>query len=265
MRQVRLAGGQRVALAALRALALGLLGALATRAAWADTVQVAVAANMAAPMQAIAQQFQRDSGHQAVLVLGATGKLSAQVRHGAPFEVLVAADAHSAAALEAEGLAVPGTRRRYGTGQLVLWSMDAQRVDAQGQVLRQGGFRHLALANPQTAPYGAAAVEVMQRLGLRQALQARWVQGESVAQTYQFVASGNAELGFVALSQVWEGGKLRAGSAWIVPATLHAPLHQEAVLLRPGQGKPAAQALLAYLGSEGARSVLRAYGYRLEP
>lgn len=229
----------------------------------AATVQVAVAANMAAPLQALLPGFQRDSGHSATVVLGSTGKLYAQIRNGAPFDVLVSADEATPARLETEKMAVAGTRTTYAIGRLALWSPRKDQVDAQGRVLQNGTFQHLALANPATAPYGAAAVQAMEQLGVRAHLQARWVLGESVAQAYQFVASGNAALGFVALSQVWQGGQLREGSMWLVPQSLHAPLRQDAVLLPRGQGNPAAAALLAYLRSDQARSVLRSFGYEL--
>lgn len=229
----------------------------------AATVQVAVAANMAAPLQALLPGFQRDSGHSATVVLGSTGKLYAQIRNGAPFDVLVSADEATPARLETEKMAVAGTRTTYAIGRLVLWSPRKDQVDAQGRVLQNGTFQHLALANPATAPYGAAAVQAMEQLGVRAHLQARWVLGESVAQAYQFVVSGNAALGFVALSQVWQGGQLREGSMWLVPQSLHAPLRQDAVLLQRGQGNPAAAALLAYLRSDQARSVLRSFGYEL--
>lgn len=231
--------------------------------AHAETVQVGVAANMAAPMQAMLVGFQRDSGHNAVVVLGSTGKLYAQIRNGAPLDLLVSADEATPARLEGEKLAVAGTRQTYGIGRLVLWSAQKDRIDAQGAVLRSGTFDHLALANPATAPYGAAAVQVMEHLGLRAQLQPRWVQGESVAQAYQFVASGNAELGFVSLSQVWQGGQLREGSMWLVPQSLHSPLRQDAVLLQRGQSNAAALALLAYLRSDAARVVLRSFGYEM--
>lgn len=245
----------------LRGLALGAL--LACALAQGATVQVAVAANMAAPMQAIVAQFERDSGHRAVVVLGSTGKLYAQIRHGAPLELLVSADTATPERLEAEKTAVAGTRRTYAIGRLALWSADKDVVDAQGRVLQSGNFPHLALANPATAPYGAAAVQAMEKLGVRARLQPRWVLGESVGQAYQFVASGNAALGFVALSQVWQGGQLREGSLWRVPQSLHTPLRQDAVLLQRGQNNPAAVALLAYLRSDAAQAVLRSFGYEL--
>ncbi|RYF16198.1 MAG: molybdate ABC transporter substrate-binding protein [Comamonadaceae bacterium] len=229
--------------------------------ATAAPVQVAVAANMALPMQEIAAGFQAATGHRAVLALGSTGKLYAQVRNGAPFQVLVAADQETPARLEQEGLAARGSRFTYATGRLVLWSADAAAVDAHGAVLRQPPRAKLALADPRVAPYGAAAIATLTRLGVLQAWQPHLVQGESVGQAFQFAASGNARFGFVALSQVMAQGRIVRGSAWIVPAELHAPLKQDAVLLAPGGADPAAKALLDYLRGDAARAVLRAYGY----
>jgi molybdate transport system substrate-binding protein len=229
----------------------------------ADNVQVAVAANFTAPMQRIAAAFEKDTGHHAQLSFGATGKFYAQIANGAPFELLLAADDATPAKLERERLAVAGSRFTYATGRLVLWSAREGAVDAQGQVLVAGAFAHLAIANPKTAPYGAAAVEVLRTLHLQDKLQPKLVQGESVAQAYQFVASGNAELGFVALSQVWRDGKLTGGSGWVVPARLHAALRQDAVVLRKGAANPAAKAFADYLRSDTAKAIVRSYGYDL--
>jgi molybdate transport system substrate-binding protein len=246
----------------MRRLVVCLLGCLSLNAAAAE-VQVAVAANFAGPMQQIAADFEKATGHKAVIVSGATGKFYAQIRNGAPFEVFLSADDETPARLEREGAAVAGTRFTYAIGKLVLWSAKADVVDAKGEVLRAGGFRHLALANPKTAPYGAAALEVLQKLGLSAALAPKFVQGENIAQTQQFIATGNAELGFIALSQVWKDGRLTGGSGWVVPPGLHSPLRQDAVLLMPGKDKPAAEALLRYLKSDGARALIRSFGYDL--
>lgn len=229
----------------------------------AGEVQVAVAANFTAPMRHIAAQFEQDTGNKAVLAFGATGGLYAQLRNGAPFEVLLAADDATPIKLEQEGLAVRGTRFTYAIGRLVLWSARDGYVDPRGEVLGHGNFAHLAIANPKTAPYGAAALEVMNKLNLAARLQPRLVQGESISQAQQFVSTGNAELGFVALSQVWKDGKLSSGSAWIVPAKLYAPIRQEAVILNKGDANPAARALVSYLQSDKARAIIRAYGYGL--
>jgi molybdate transport system substrate-binding protein len=240
---------------------LALLGALLAGLSQAGQVRVAVAANFAAPMQKIAATFARDTGHSAVLAVGSTGKFYAQIIHGAPFHVLLAADSETPARLEKEGLAVSGSRFTYAVGRLVLWSRNRTLVDGAGDVLRTAHFDRMAVADPKLAPYGAAARDTLQAMGLLSALQPRLVQGESIGQVYQFVASGNAALGFVALSQVMLDGKLTDGSAWIVPAPLYAPLRQDAVVLNAGQGNAAAMALVSYLQSGPVRAVMRGYGY----
>ncbi len=232
-------------------------------AAQADEVSVAVAANFTAPMQKIAAAFEKDSGHRAVLSFGSTGKFYAQIKAGAPFEVLFAADDETPAKLEQEGIGVAGSRFTYAIGKLVLWSKKEGYVDDKGEVLRQGSFRHLALADAKLAPYGAAAVETLQALGLLAVLQPRFVIGENIGQAYQFAASGNAELGFVALSQVYRDGHLAEGSAWMVPGNLYSPIRQDAVLLTKGKDRPAAAALLQYLRGAKARAIITSYGYEL--
>lgn len=236
-----------------------------TLAGWglarAETVQVAVASNFAAPMQKIVAAFEKDTGHKTALSLGATGKFYAQVRNGAPFAVLLAADDETPARMQKEGLAVTGTAFTYAIGQLVLWSADSSVVDAQGAVLNAPLNGKLALADPKLAPYGAAALQVLQQRGLADKLRPHFVMGENIAQTFQFVKTGNASLGFVALSQVMQDGKISTGSAWLVPAALHEPIRQDAVLLRQGADNPAAKALLQYLRTDAARAVIRAYGY----
>ena len=231
--------------------------------AGAAEVSVAVAANFTAPMQKIASAFEQATGHRAVLAFGSTGRFYAQVKNGAPFQVLLAADDETPLRLEKEGLAVAGTRFTYATGRLVLWSAAPGVVDARGDVLRKGGDGKIAIADPRLAPYGAAALQTLQHLGLAQALAPRLVQGESIGQAHQFVATGNAAMGFVALSQVMDNGRIAKGSAWIVPPTLHAPIRQDAVLLNAGKDNAAAQALLAYLRSDAARAIVRAHGYEL--
>lgn len=227
----------------------------------AEEVQVAVAANFAGPMHKIAAEFEKETGHKAILAFGTTGKFYAQITHGAPFEVLLAADDETPARLEKEQMAVPGSRFTYAIGKLVLWSAKEGLVDAQGEVLKKGSFKHLAIANPKTAPYGAASVETMKRLGVLESLQGKFVQGENIVQTHQFILTGNAELGFVALSQVLKEGRIETGSFWIVPDHLHAPIRQDAVLLSKGRDKPAAKALLGYLKTDKARSIIRSFGY----
>ena len=229
--------------------------------AHAEQVSVAVAANFTAPMQKIAAAFEADTGHKADLSFGATGKFYAQITHGAPFQILLAADDATPAKLEREGKVVANTRFTYAIGTLVLWSAQPGYVDAQGAVLKTGDFNYLALANPKLAPYGLAATQAMDKLGVTAAVQPRWVQGENIAQTYQFVATGNAQLGFVALSQVMADGKMTRGSAWQVPGDLHDPIRQDAALLAPGKDNAAAIALLQYLRTEKARAIIQSYGY----
>ena len=227
----------------------------------AGEASVAVAANFTAPMQKIAAVFEQDTGHKAVLSFGSTGKFYAQIKNGAPFQVLLAADDETPRRLGKEGLAVAGTQFTYAIGRLVLWSKQPGLVDDKGEVLRKGSFERLAMADPKLAPYGAAAVESLTRLGLLPSLQARLVQGESIAQAYQFVATGNAPLGFVALSQVTSEGRLTEGSAWVVPANLHTPIRQDAVVLAMGRDNSAAAAFMAYLKGDKARAIIRSFGY----
>lgn len=245
----------------ISALCLSLL--LPSASALADEVKVAVAANFTAPMQEIAKAFEQDTGHRLTASFGSTGQLYAQITHGAPFDVFLAADDSTPAKLESEDEVLAGSRFTYATGALALWSAQADLVDAEGAVLRNGSFKHLAIANPKTAPYGLAATQVMQAQGLREQLNPRLVEGQSIGQAYQFVASGNAELGFVALSQVYRDGKLSEGSAWLVPAELHDPIHQDAVILNKAADNPAAQALVDYLRGERAASIIRSFGYQL--
>jgi len=229
----------------------------------ADEVRVAVASNFTAPMEKIAAGFERSTGHAIVMASGATGKFYAQIKNGAPFELLLAADDTTPARLEAEGDALSGSRFTYAIGKLVLWSAKRSFVDAQGEVLRKADFKHLALGNPRVAPYGAAVIEVLTRLKLLDALTPKFVLGENITQAYQFVASGNAELGFIALSQVIKGGKVEEGSAWVVPPNLYTPLRQGAVVLKPGTGKPGVAALSEYLKGNEAKAVILSYGYGL--
>ena len=245
----------------LRPALLAFLIACLAPASGAAEVSVAVAANFTAPMQKIAAAFEQASGHRAALAFGSTGRFYAQVRNGAPFQVLLAADDETPQRLEQEGLAVPGTRFTYAIGRLVLWSATPAVVDAQGEVLRKPGEGRIAIADPRLAPYGAAAVEVMRKLGVAQALQPRLVQGESIGQAFQFTSTGNAAMGFVALSQVMSDGRISRGSWWVVPAALHTPIRQDAVLLPPGRDNPAARALLEFLRGDAAQAILRAHGY----
>lgn len=247
---------------------LALFSAVFLVAAQAGEVTVAVAANFTAPMQKIAKAFELDTGHKALLAFGATGKFYAQINNGAPFAVLLSADDETPARLEKEGLAMAGSRFTYATGRLALWSKQPKLVDDQGDVLRGKnleavGIYKIAMADPKLAPYGAAAMEVMEKMGVQAHVTPKLVQGESIGQTYQFVSTENAQLGFVALSQISIEGRVTQGSAWVIPQNLHTPLKQDAVLLKAGKDNAAAHALLRYLQSDTAKAIIRSHGYAL--
>jgi len=242
---------------------LALTSAMCCLTTQAGEVAVAVAANFSAPMQKIAKAFEQDTGHKAQLAFGATGKFYAQIKNGAPFAVLLAADDETPARLEKEGLAMAGTRFTYAVGRLALWSKQPNFVDEKGEILRSNRFEKLAIADPKLAPYGAAAMEVIQRMGVQSNVTPKIVQGDSIGQTYQFVSTENAQLGFVALSQISIDSRITQGSAWVVPQSLHTPLKQDAVLLKAGKDNAAALALLKYLQSDAAKTIIRGYGYAL--
>ena len=230
--------------------------------AQAAEVSVAVASNFSAPMQKIAQAFEQQTGHKAILSFGSTGNFYAQIKNGAPFEVLLAADDETPRKIEKEGLGLAASRFTYAVGTLVLWSRQPGLVDDKGSILQSGRFERIALANPKLAPYGAAAIETLNRMGVLPTVQPKVVQGDNMSQAYQFVATGNAQLGFVALSQVMTDGKITQGSAWLVPESLHTPIQQDAILLSKGAANPAATALMNFLRTERAKAVMRAYGYK---
>lgn len=240
---------------------VALLLALVAGNGCAEQATLAVAANFAGVVKQLAPAFERESGHRLQISVGSTGKFYAQIANGAPFDALLSADEDTPRRLEQENLAVPGTRFTYAVGKLALWSPRAGFIDDRGEVLRRAPFKRLAIANPRLAPYGAAARRTMERLGVWATLQHKVVQGENIAQTFQFVSSGNAELGFVALSQLRE--QPRGGSHWVVPSSLHDPLRQDAVLLRPGAENAAARAFLAFLRENASRDAIRAFGYEV--
>lgn len=228
--------------------------------ALAGEAQVAVAANFTEPAKEIAAQFQKATGHTASLSFGSSGQFYTQIANGAPFEVFLSADVERPQKAEADGLAVAGTRFTYATGRLVLYSRTPGVVDARGAVLKGGRFDKLAIADPKTAPYGVAAIETMRKLAVYDAIQPKLVQGTSITQAYQFVQTGAAELGFVALSQVVNE---KGGSRWIVPAANHTPIDQQAVLLKTGADDPAAKAFLDFLKTPAAKAIIRRYGYEV--
>ncbi len=249
----------------MRSIKLGLLGVLllGAQVAQAGGVRVAVAANFTAPMQEIAPLFEQASGHKVSLSFGSTGKFYAQIKQGAPYDAFVAADTKVPERLDGDGLTVPGSRFVYALGTLVLWSAQPGLVDGKGEVLRKGGFNKLAIGDPRLAVYGAAAQETMEELGLWKALQPKLVRGENITQTFQFVATGNAELGFVALSQITQGGKVSGGSWWIVPTHYYNPIEQSAVMLAGVKDAEASRAFLDFLKGPKAAAVIRSYGYEL--
>lgn len=227
----------------------------------AAEVKVAVAANFTAAMQEIVPQFEQASGHQVVVAYGSTGRLYAQIKHGAPFGLFLAADSRRPELLEEEGVAVAGSRFTYARGKLVLWSPRAGLVDDAGQVLNSDQLTRISMANPKTAPYGMGAQQVLENMGLWEDLRRKIVQGDSISQAFQFVASGNVPLGFIAKAQIALLPEHKAGSQWEIPPDRYDPLDQQAVLLEKGADNPAAQALHQYLQSQPAREVIERYGY----
>ncbi len=230
---------------------------------WAGEVSVAVASNFAAAMERIIPLFQKESGHTVKLTLGASGKLYAQIKGGAPFDVFLSADEEMPKRLLQEGLAVTGSRFVYATGRLVLWSAQPNLVDDKGAVLNKGNFNSLAIANPLHSPYGVAAKETLTKLTMWNAVQKKLKKGDSVTQAYQLAATENADLAFIALAQIMRDGKVAVGSWWLVPSELHKPIQQSAVQLTGAKDQAAAQAFLAFLKKEKAKAVMRGFGYEL--
>ena len=241
-------------------LVIGAVLASGAGSALAAQIQVAVASNFTEPAKDIAAAFKAATGDEAVLSFGASGQFYTQITKGAPFEVFLSADADRPKKAESDGLAVPGTRFTYAIGRLVLFSKTPGLVDGKGAVLSSDRFAKLSIADPASAPYGVAAIKTLKTLGVYDKVQPKIVQGSSITQAYQFVATGAAELGFVALSQVInEAG----GSRWLVPTNDHAPIDQEAVLLKTGADNPAAKAFVAFLKSPTAVAIIKKYGYEV--
>ncbi len=228
----------------------------------AEETTVAVASNFTAAMHSIAAEYEKASNAKVILAFGSSGTLYAQIRNGAPFQAFFSADQAKPIALEKDGMVVPGSRFTYAVGALALWSKHKRFDSIDATTLQQGQFNKLALANPRLAPYGAAAVEVLQSLQLEPSTKSKWVQGENIAQTYQFVDTGNADLGFVALAQIMCQGRVTSGSAWIVPQSLYRPIRQDAVLLRKGETSRATREFLQFVRSIEARKIIESYGYK---
>jgi len=243
--------------ACLGALAI-IIGLISPFAGYAADTKVAVAANFTEPSKEIATAFQKATGHTATLVFGASGAFYTQIAHGAPFEVFLSADADRPKKAEQGGLTVSGTRFTYAVGRLMLYSATTGLIDDNGAVLKRGAFNKIAIADPLVAPYGAAAVQAMQKLGVYSALEPKIVKGSSLTQAYQFTATGAADLGFVAYSQVIA---VPGGSRWLVPAKLHQPIEQQAVLLLTGAHNPAALAFVKFMRSPQAVKIIKRYGY----
>lgn len=243
--------------------AVVMLFGLMCSSAQAGEARVAVASNFAAPMERIAVLFQQESGHTLKVSLGSSGSFYTQIKGGAPFDVFLSADDAIPKRLVQEKLALEGSRFVYALGKLVLWSAQPDLVDAKGAVLNKGNFNKLAIANPLLAPYGMAAKETLEKLVMWNAMQGKLVKGENITQTYQFVATENAELGFIALSQITKEGKVTEGSWWLVPSQMYKPIKQSAVQLSGAKDKVAAQAFLAFLKSEKAVAIIRGFGYEL--
>lgn len=235
-----------------------LLSLCGTEKTLAADVTIAVASNFAAPVKEIIRDFEKHTGHRVTLVLGSSGRIFAQISHGAPFDVFLSADSLKPAALEAQGRTVAGSRFIYAIGALALWSPQPDLIDNNANILKEGHFQRLALANPRLAPYGVAAREVLQSLDLYDSLSAKFVRGENIAQTYQFIATGNADLGFIARAQL-----PASGSVWLIPEDLHAPIRQEAVILKPAEKNPAAHAFARFLRSDRVEELINRYGYKM--
>lgn len=239
------------------------LAGTVTTPAQAEQALVAVAANFVPPFREVAMEFEKSTGHTLQVTSGSSGNFYSQIKNGAPFDVFVSADTERPRLLEEEGLGVKDSRVTYAVGRLALWSLTPSLVKG-ADTLNSQHFKHLAIANPKTAPYGAAAMQTMQKLGVWDNLQPRIVTGENLGQTMGFIESGNAELGFVALSQVLDPKRKGKGARWDVPAELHEPIKQDMILLTKGKDNPAARALMEFMGGPQAKAVIGRYGYELK-
>lgn len=242
---------------------LVIIACAAVTPAFAEQMLVAVAANFIPPFREIALEFEKSTGHQLQVVAGSSGNFYTQIKNGAPFDVFFSADNERPKKLEDEGFGVKDSRFTYAIGRIVLWSSNADLIKGE-ETLRSKNFKRLAMANPKTAPYGVAAMQALQKLELWDHLQSQIVMGESIGQTMGFIESGNAHLGFVALSQVMDPKIKGTGSYWHVPTDLHEPIQQDVILLTKGKDNAAAKALLEFIGGPQARAVIERYGYELK-
>ena len=231
----------------------------------AEDIRAAVATNFLATFKTIGKQFEKRTGHTVVISSGSSGKLYAQIRNGAPFDLFFSADVRRPQLLEQEGLAVKGTRFTYAEGRITLWSRDPALIHGSGKpVLSSQHFTHLAIANPKTAPYGKAAQQILEALGVWAQVKNKIVRGENIGQAFQFVYSKNAQLGLVALSQVMDPKIQGQGSRWDVPTGFYEPLHQQAVLLMKAKDSEGAKIFLQFIQHESSRKIIKEYGYGVE-
>ena len=240
----------------------GLILGSVSSLSYATTLEIAVASNFAEPAQQIARQFEQQTKIQVSISSAATGVLANQIRNGAPYKIFLSADQNTPKMLIKTGYAVASSQFTYAQGQLVLWSTKPHLIDSSSRILTTGNFKYLAIANPKLAPYGAAGYQTISKLGLTQHLQSKIVNGDNISNTYQYVASGNAQLGFVALAQIMKNGKISQGSYWIVPQTISPLIKQDGVILKAAASDPNAQKFINFMRSESALTILRTYGYR---
>ena len=236
---------------------------LISSVSYAATVMVAVASNFTIPMQKIAESFEIDTGNKLILSFGSSGSFYAQIKNGAPYQVLLSADNETTELLEREEYAQKGSSFTYAVGRLVLWSNKSNYINGSAEILNTNQFKKIAIANSKLAPYGLAAQETINKLGLMSRLESKIIQGENITQTYQFILTENADLGFIALSQVFKDGRISNGSGWIVPSSYYTPIIQNATILNPGKKHEATQSLVDYLKSDKAQSIIKSFGYEI--
>lgn len=245
-------------------LAASFVAAVAASSAGAAEVNVAVAANFTAPMKDIAAIYEKDTGNKVLASFGATGAFYAQIKNGAPYQVLFAADAKTPKKIEDEGLGVKGSAKPYAYGKLVLWSAAPNFVKENKDFILDASVQKIAVANPKLAPYGEAAYQTMQKWGNLEKAEPKFVTGDNIGKTFQYVSTSNAQVGFVALSQVFKDGKMTSGSGWIIPSDMYSPIRQDSVVLNPGKDNKAVAEFMKFMAtSPKVRKVIESYGYGL--